>query len=94
MGKYQNIDYFTSLIYKNSYEYLGVDIDDSYNLNLGFTYYHTKNLSFSLKGENLLNKPTASLFSASSFSFSGLNSENISLDDYERKVLFSMRWLF
>ncbi len=94
MGKYQNIDYFTSLIYKNSYEYLGVDIDDSYNLNLGFTYYHTKNLSFSLKGENLLNKPTASLFSASSFSFSGLNSENISLDDYERKVLFSIRWLF
>ncbi|RXJ88735.1 TonB-dependent receptor [Arcobacter sp. CECT 8983] len=94
LGKYQNIDYFTSLVYKNSYEYLGVEVDDSYNLNLGFTYHHTKNLSFSLKGENLLNEPTASLFSASSFSLRGLNSENIALNDYERKVSFAIRWLF
>ncbi|NVJ53261.1 MAG: TonB-dependent receptor [Campylobacteraceae bacterium] len=94
MGKYERIDYFTSLIYKNSYEYLGIEVDDSYNLNLGFTYHHTKNLSFSLKGENLLNQSTASLFSASSFSVSGLNSEYIALDDYERKISFAMRWLF
>lgn len=88
MGKYENIDYFASLIYKNSYKYLDVDIDDSYNFNLGFTYHHTKNLSFSLKAENLSNKSTASLFN------NGIGGENISFEDYERKVTFAVRWLF
>lgn len=88
MGKYENIDYFASLIYKNSYKYLDVDIDDSYNFNLGFIYHHTKNLSFSLKAENLSNKSTASLFN------NGIGGENISFEDYERKVTFAVRWLF
>ena len=88
MGKTEKFDYFTSLIYKNDYKYKDVSVDESFNLNLGFTYNYNKNLSFSIEGRNLLDKPTNSLVN------NGLNNQNIALEDYDRSVVFALRWLF
>ncbi|RXK11693.1 TonB-dependent receptor [Halarcobacter mediterraneus] len=86
--KYERFSYFTSLIYKSAYKFLDLDVANSYNLNMGFTYNYTKNLSINLKGQNLLNKPTSSLFN------NGIGGDNISINDYNRKFIFGIRWLF
>lgn len=91
MGEYEKFDYFTSLIYKEGYSYLDLTVPNSYNLNLGFTYNYTKNLSFSLKGTNLLNKPTRSLAIDKSNFF---NQKNNAFEDYDRAATFKVRWLF
>lgn len=88
MGKEGRVDYFASLIYKNDYKYYDVKVDESFNLNLGLTYNYSKNLSFSIQGKNLLNKSTSSLVN------NGLSNQNIALEDYDRSVVFGLRWLF
>ena len=88
MGSYNKFDYFTSLIYKNAYTYKNVHVKNSYNLNLGTTYNYSKDLSFSLKGENLLDKSTQSLYT------DGFPGTSFSLKDEDRKISFSMKWVF
>lgn len=88
MGGYQKFDYFTSLIYRNAYEYLNLDIPDSFDMSLGVTYHVTKDLSYSLKANNILNKSTKSLY------FENLGKTNFALDDNDRSVTFSFRWVF
>ncbi len=90
MGEVGKFDYFTSLIYKNGYQYKTVVVDDSYNLNLGVTYHFSKNLSSSLKGENLLNKSTQSLYKDGLFD----TGTNFALDDYQKEITLSMKWVF
>jgi len=87
-GEYNSFDYFTSLIYRNSYEYFDVHVDNSYNLNLGVTYHVSKNLSVSIKGENLLDDSTESLYKEG---FPGID---FSLKDYQREITCSMKWVF
>lgn len=92
MNRYENIDYFGSLIYKENYTYLDASVKESYNLNLGFTYHYTKNITLGVKGTNLLNKPTQSLATDKSM---GINDQkNIAFADYDRAVSFQLRWLF
>lgn len=92
MGQYKKIDYFSSLIYKNRYSYLDLTVPNSYNLNMGATYHYTKNISFGLQGNNLLNKPTKSLATDKSLGLS--NQKNIAFSDYDRSVSLNIRWLF
>ncbi len=92
LGRYQKLGYFTSLIYRNGYSYEDIDVDDSFNLNLGVSYNFTKNLSFSIKANNLLDKPTQSIVADAS---AGLrNPKYVAFDDFDRSVTFSIRWLF
>lgn len=91
-GKINKYEYFTSLVYKNSYQYSGVNVKESFNLNVGARYNYTKNLSFTLQGNNLLNKPTKSLFADSSGGANNIVYE--SDEDYDRSITFGMRWLF
>jgi vitamin B12 transporter len=86
MGEYDKFEYFTSLIYRNAYTYSDLNVDASYNVSLGTSYNVNKNLKISLKGENLLNSSTQSIFSDSGKEFA--------LDDYERIFTLSMKWMF
>jgi vitamin B12 transporter len=86
MGEYDDFEYFTSLVFRNSYTYLNVDIDDSYDFSLGASYNIDKNLKISLKGENLLDNASQSVFKDSGNSFV--------LDDYERSATLSLKWIF
>ncbi len=88
-GEYDKLDYFTSLIYKNAYRFTTVNVKDSYNLNLGFTYHLSKHQSISLKGENLLDKSTKSLYKEGLFT-----GTPFALEDYQREVTLSMKWVF
>ena len=88
MGEYDSFSYFTSLIYRNSYSYKEVKVKRSFNLSLGTSYNFSKDLSLSIKGENLLNKSTSSLYEV------GFGSSNFSLEDYNRKVIVALKWVF
>ncbi|QKF67213.1 putative TonB-dependent cobalamin receptor [Arcobacter venerupis] len=86
MGEYDKFEYFTSLIYRNAYTYADLNVDASYNISLGTSYNINKNLKISLKGENLLDSSTQSIFTDSG--------NNFVLDDYERVFSLSMKWMF
>lgn len=86
MGEYQNFEYFGSVIYRNGYKFGNLKVSSSVDLNLGATYYLTKDLSVSLKGDNLLDKSTQSVFSNSG--------SDIAIRDRDRNISLSMKWVF
>lgn len=88
MGGYQKFDYFTSVIYRNGYDYLGLSIPDSFDMSLGVTYHATKDLSYSLKANNIFDRSTQSFY------FTNLGTHFFALDDNDRSVTFSIRWVF
>ncbi len=88
MGSYGSFEYFSSIIYRNGYKYLNVDVDDSFNFSLGTTYNISKNTSISLKGENLFDNSTESLYKE------GLLGNDFAMEDYQREVTLSMKWVF
>lgn len=88
MGGYQKFDYFTSVIYRNGYDYEGLTIHDSFDMSLGVTYHATKDLSYSIKANNILDKSTKSLY------FTNLGTRFFALDDNDRSVTFSFKWAF
>lgn len=88
MGEYDKFEYFTSLIYRNAYHYNSTNVKKSYDFNLGASYNFNKNFKVSLKGENLLNKGSKSLYDE------GFNVGAFALEDNERKLTLSMKWVF
>lgn len=88
MGGYQKFDYFTSIIYRNGYDYLGLTIPDSFDMSLGATYHVTKDLSYSIKANNILDRSTQSLY------FTNFGKNFFALDDNDRSITFSIRWVF
>ncbi|PLY06680.1 MAG: TonB-dependent receptor [Arcobacter sp.] len=88
VGEYDNFEYFTSLIYRNSYDYKGTEVKASYDFNLGTSYNYSKSLKFSLKGENLLNKGSKSLYDE------GFAVGTFALEDTQRTISLSMKWVF
>lgn len=88
MGSYQKFDYFTALLFKSGYKVSNLNVDDGYDLSAGVTYNYTKNLSFSLKGENLLDNAIKSWYKDYS------NNNLFSLADQERTYMLTMKWLF
>jgi iron complex outermembrane receptor protein len=89
MGSFKKIDYFGSLIYKDSFTYDDLYIKDSFDLSLGATYNFTKDFSVSLKGKNLLKKSTQSIYQES-FSSPPILIAN----EPERVVGVSFKWIF
>lgn len=89
IGTYQKLEYFSSLIYRKSFSYNGINIKDSFDLALGATYNFTKDFSVSIKGENLLEKSTKSLYTE------GFPGAYFALENSpERSVYLSLRWVF
>jgi iron complex outermembrane receptor protein len=88
MGSYGDFSYFTSLIYRNGFSYYEAKADDSFDLSLGLGYSPTKDLQLQLKGENLLDDGRMSVFQA------GIGGENFTLNDDERRVSLSAKWVF
>jgi iron complex outermembrane receptor protein len=88
MGSYGSFEYFSSIIYRNGYKYLNVDVDDSFNFSLGTTYNISQNTSISLKGENLFDNSTESLYKE------GLLGNDFAMEDYQREVTLTMKWVF
>ncbi|AXH15385.1 TonB-dependent receptor [Malaciobacter mytili LMG 24559] len=88
MSKSGKFEYFTSLIYKNSYRYLDVRVPSSFDLSFGVTYNYTKDLSFSAKAMNVLDKSTQSLYK------DGFPGSDFAFEDYGRAFNISMKWVF
>ena len=88
MGGYQKFDYFTSVVYRNGYDYLSLTIPDSFDMSLGATYHVTKDFSCSIKASNILDRSTQSLY------FTNFGTSFFALDDNDRSVTFSIRWVF
>ncbi|WP_024955650.1 TonB-dependent receptor plug domain-containing protein [Sulfurospirillum arcachonense] len=88
MGEYDKFSYFTSLLYKSSYDYLDIHVRSSFDLSLGVTYNFSKDLSASIKGSNLLNKSTKSLYTK------GFPGDTFALEDHDRSIYFSLKWVF
>jgi len=88
VGEYDNLSYFSSLIYRNAYTYYDLSVSESYNFNLGLTYTFKENISFALKGENLFDNSTKSLYKE------GFPGNDFSLEDYDRELTLSMKWVF
>ena len=87
-GSYDKFDYFTSLIYRDSFAYENVSIKKSFNFSLGTTYNYSDTLSFSLKGENLFDKSTGSIY------YDYFQETYLSLADEDTEITFSMKWVF
>lgn len=86
MGNYNKFEYFASLIHRNAYEYLGVDVNSSFDASLGLAYKVNKNIKLSLKANNIFNDSTKSLYTD--------NRNDFSLDDSAPSVTASLKWLF
>ena len=89
-GEYADFEYFSSLVYRNGYSYYAVSTDDSYNFNMGTTYKINDDISISLKAENIFNDSSKSLYKEGFAE----NSGNFVLDDYDREITLSMKWVF
>jgi iron complex outermembrane receptor protein len=88
MGKYNKFEYFTSLNYKSAFSYKNVHVPSAFDLSVGTTYTITKDLSLSLKGENLLDKSTQTL------NTDGTTSKVFATKDYGRSVNMTLKWVF
>ncbi|RXK01169.1 TonB-dependent receptor [Arcobacter sp. CECT 8986] len=88
-GEHGKFSYFTSVIYRNSYSYIDTHVPSSYDLNMGVTYNYTDDFSISLRGSNLLDKSTESLYQ------DGLvDGSNFSYEDRQKNFMLSMKWVF
>lgn len=88
-GEWDNIGYFSSLIYKNGYSYLDTHVKASYDLDMGASYSFTKDFSVEIKGKNLLNKSSKSLYSH------GLPEKTFSLDNQDKRLIqLTLKWVF
>lgn len=87
-GKYKKIEYFTSLIYRNSYSFKDVNVDSSYNVSLGASYNINKNLRISLKANNIFDDSSKALYTDSN------KNNNFVLDDSKSNVSASLKWIF
>lgn len=98
MGAYEDLSYFSSLIYRKGYAYddpsqnIYVGVVDAFDLSLGMRYNYSEDISLSIKGENLLEKATQSLYTH--VSFPPPSAEHFSFYDYEKRVSLSLSWRF
>ncbi|WP_428023793.1 TonB-dependent receptor plug domain-containing protein [Arcobacter sp.] len=88
MGRTNNFEYFTSLNYKSAFDYTNVHVSSAFDFSLGATYNISKNMSLSLKGENLLDKSTKSL------NTNEITKEVFATKDYGRSVNMTLKWVF
>jgi iron complex outermembrane receptor protein len=87
-GEQDALGYFASLLYRNNYRFKEVKVNDSFNLNLGVSYSLSKNLSVQIKGQNLLDKSTSSLYQE------GFAGDDFALKDAQRIWKVSLKWAF
>ena len=87
-GTFEKFDYFGELIYKSGYKLQGIDIKDGYDVNIGVTYNISKDLSFALKGENILAKGIKVPYKNYS------TGEYKALKNNSPKTILTMKWNF
>ena len=61
-GSEKNINYFATLLYRNSFKYKNVKIKDSYDLSLGAGYEFENGFSVKVRGENILNSSPEAIY--------------------------------
>jgi len=89
INTYKNFDLYNEVLFTRNNK-VG---ENFYDLNLGVRYHYNKDLSISVKGENILNK-------ARSTTFSRLNPQTlkpetpISISPIDKKFTFSLEYLF
>lgn len=88
MGSYLDFDYFTSLIYKEGYIFRDLPIKNGYDLSLGTTYNFSKNLSLSLKAENILDKAIKNSY------YNYIQGKAFTLENQQKSFTASIEWVF
>ena len=86
---FSKFDFFNELIYERS----SFNSKNFYDLNLGVKYNHSNSLSFSLKGENVLDRAVEQLF----FRVNPLTKEDLGslgITPYDQKLTLTMEYLF
>ncbi len=61
-GQFKKLNYFSTFLYRNSFKYQNIKVDDSYDLSLGATYGFKNGFSLKIKGENVLNSSAKAVF--------------------------------
>lgn len=92
---FQNLDnfgFYEEVVFKNGYKYNNIiDVDKSYNLSLGVNYEFSKDLIFSLKGENLLDDDMDIVYVDRS-DLQNIKYKTISNSD--RRISATLKWVF
>lgn len=89
LNTYKKFDFFSELLYTRS----SLVKKDYYDLSLGIIYKHNENLSFSIKGENILNKAEETIFSRfDPISFQAI--EPLYISPIDKKVTISLEYYF
>ncbi|AZV46429.1 hypothetical protein C3L23_03845 [Nautilia sp. PV-1] len=93
--RYKQFDFFENIVYKNNeYKFNGEKSKkEGIDVSLGVKYNYSKNLTFSLKGENLLNRAYENSFiRVVNFNLNDLEKINTQLID--RKITVGMEYWF
>ncbi len=77
-------DFYNQLLYKDSYEAYGVSMDKSYDFTSSVKYRHTDDLTFGIKGENILDKGLEQAY----------RNYSSSIPVFDRKFWINMEYLF
>jgi len=93
--RYKKFDFFENVIYKNNeFKYNGIKyIKDGVDLSLGVKFNYSDDLSFALKGENLLGQTYENSYMRI-VNFDPTNIESVNVQLIDRKVLFTMEYWF
>ncbi|QOP44815.1 TonB-dependent receptor plug domain-containing protein [Sulfurimonas paralvinellae] len=81
---YKKFDFYNEFNYKNGYSYSSYSVDASLDWTAAVKYHHTKDLSFGLRGENILDQGYEQVYSGVSQKF----------PVRDQKVWLNMEYLF
>lgn len=92
MQSIDNFSFYEELIFKDGYMYGGTThIDDSYNLSLSGSYYVSKDLTFGIKCENILDNDMDIAYK----DYTNISSPTIkTIPNSNRRALLTVKWTF
>ncbi len=89
LNSYKKFDFFNELLYSKDNIYK----NDSYDYSAGVKYHYTKDLIFSLKGENILNKAKPTIYRrVNPVTFQP--QESLEISPIDKKFMLSLEYLF
>jgi iron complex outermembrane receptor protein len=83
-SKYRKFDIYNEFTYKSAYDYVGLEMDPSYDYTASVKYHYTKDLSLGLRGENIFN-------SGYKQAYRGLD---YAIPVVDQKLWFNLEYLF
>ena len=88
LGVVDTFNYFGELIYKSGYQIDNLRIKGGYDVNIGLSYNISKDLSKSVKGENIFSKGIKIPYK------NYANGDYIALKNNHPTTIFTIQWSF